>query len=140
MDQGSFEAAEGAVEQAVQWLRLGVEAIGALIVALGVVIAVAGFVRAIAQRRHPAHAVTGYTGVRLTLARYLGLALEFQLASDILSTAIAPSWTAIGKLAAIAVIRTVLNYFLSKEMEVEARELEPRRKADESSRQAPREA
>ncbi|HEX9937420.1 MAG TPA: DUF1622 domain-containing protein [Longimicrobium sp.] len=140
MIQGSFEVAEGAVEQAVQWLRLGVEAIGALIVALGVVLAVAGFVRAIAQRRHPAHAVTGYTGVRLTLARYLGLALEFQLASDILSTAIAPSWTAIGKLAAIAVIRTVLNYFLSKEMEVEARELEPQRKADESARQAPRQA
>ena len=138
MLQGSFEVAEGTVEQAVQWLRLGVEAVGALIVAIGVVLAIGGFVRAIAQRRHPAHAVTGYTGVRLTLARYLGLALEFQLASDILSTAIAPSWDAIGKLAAIAVIRTVLNYFLSKEIEVEAKELEPHRQAHEDARQAER--
>lgn len=48
------------------------------------------------------------------LSRYL--ALEFQLGSDILSTAVAPSWDQIGKLAAIAVIRTVLNYFLTKEM------------------------
>jgi hypothetical protein len=52
----------------------------------------------------------------LTLARFLAIALEFQLGADILSTAVAPSWDAIGKLAAIAVIRTALNYFLSREM------------------------
>jgi uncharacterized membrane protein len=51
------------------------------------------------------------------------LALEFQLAADILSTAVAPTWEAIGKLAAIAVIRTVLNYFLTKEMEKEKTEV-----------------
>lgn len=61
----------------------------------------------------------GYTKVRLLLARYLALALEFQLGADILSTAIAPSWDQIGKLGAIAVIRTALNYFLSREMEQE---------------------
>ena len=48
--------------------------------------------------------------------RYLALALEFQLGADILSTAIAPSWEQIGKLGAIAVIRTALNYFLMREM------------------------
>ncbi len=58
-----------------------------------------------------------FTAIRLTLARYLALALEFQLAADILSTAIAPSWEQIGKLGAIAVIRTALNFFLSKEMQ-----------------------
>jgi uncharacterized membrane protein len=47
------------------------------------------------------------------------LALEFQLGADILSTAIAPSWDEIGKLGAIAVIRTGLNYFLSIEMREE---------------------
>jgi uncharacterized membrane protein len=39
-----------------------------------------------------------------------------QLAADVLSTAIAPSWDQIGKLGAIAVIRTALNYFLRREM------------------------
>ena len=58
--------------------------------------------------------------VRLTLANHLSLALEFQLAADILSTAIAPSWDQIGKLAAIAVIRTGLNFFLAREIEGEA--------------------
>jgi hypothetical protein len=44
---------------------------------------------------------------------------EFQVASDVLETAIAPSWDQLGILAAIATIRTVLNFFLSREMENE---------------------
>jgi uncharacterized membrane protein len=52
----------------------------------------------------------------------LALALEFQLGADILSTAIAPSWEQIGKLGAIAVIRTALNFFLSKEMAQERKQ------------------
>ena len=47
--------------------------------------------------------------------------LEFQLGADILSTAVAPSWEQIGKLGAIAVIRTGLNFFLSMEMQSERR-------------------
>jgi uncharacterized membrane protein len=53
------------------------------------------------------------------------LALEFQLGADILSTAIAPSWDEIGKLGAIAVIRTGLNYFLSIEMREEREGITP---------------
>ncbi len=66
----------------------------------------------------------GFVAVRISFARYLALALEFQLGADILSTAIAPSWDQIGKLGAIAVIRTALNYFLMREMETERAELE----------------
>ena len=51
--------------------------------------------------------------------------MEFQLGADILSTAIAPSWEQIGKLGAIAVIRTALNYFLSREMREERHETSP---------------
>lgn len=57
-----------------------------------------------------------YNDIRLTLARFLALALEFELGADILSTAVAPTWDQIGKLGAIAVIRTALNYFLTREM------------------------
>jgi len=55
--------------------------------------------------------------IRLRLGRWLTLALEFELAADILRTAITPSWTEIGQLAAIVVLRTALNYFLQKEIE-----------------------
>lgn len=98
----------------VQWLKLGIETIGAVLIAVGVAVAVVGLVRQIASGEP-----TVFTTTRLTLARYLALALEFQLGADILSTAIAPSWEQIGKLAAIAVIRTGLNFFLSLEMQQE---------------------
>jgi uncharacterized membrane protein len=55
--------------------------------------------------------------IRLRLGRWLAVALEFELAADILRTAIAPTWNEIGQLAAIVILRTVLNYFLQKEID-----------------------
>lgn len=55
--------------------------------------------------------------VRLRLGRWLAVALEFELAADILRTAVAPTWTEIGQLAAIVVLRTVLNFFLQQEID-----------------------
>lgn len=55
--------------------------------------------------------------IRLALGRSLALALEFELGADILKTAVAPSWNDVGLLAAIAVLRTALNYFLERELE-----------------------
>jgi uncharacterized membrane protein len=109
-----FEQVEEQVIVVVQWLKLGVETIGAGIIGLGVLIAIVLFLRALAARRP-----TDFNSIRLILARYLALALEFQLGADILSTAIAPGWQEIGKLGAIAIIRTALNYFLSLEMKEE---------------------
>ena len=108
------DVVENFVVEGVQWLKLGVEVTGALIVALGVTIGIVQFLFALAARR-----VANFNAIRLVLARYLALALEFQLGADILSTAVAPSWTEIGKLGAIAVIRTALNFFLSREMREE---------------------
>jgi uncharacterized membrane protein len=53
--------------------------------------------------------------IRLRFARWLALAIEFELAADIIRTMIAPMWNDIGQLAAIIVIRTALNFFLGRE-------------------------
>ena len=109
-----YEAFQGTIIDLVQWLRLAVETMSAVVIAAGVGMAIYDFTRAFALRRPE-----GYGDVRQTLARYLALALELQLGADILSTAIAPSWDQIGKLGAIAVIRTGLNYFLIREIREE---------------------
>ena len=54
--------------------------------------------------------------LRIKLGSWLALALEFQLGADILATTVAPSWESLGKLAAISLIRTFLNYFLNQEL------------------------
>ncbi|UHD15878.1 DUF1622 domain-containing protein [Thiocapsa bogorovii] len=100
----------------VLWLKLGVEAMGALIIGIGVLVATYQFIGALLSS-----GIKDYNPIRLTLARYLALALEFQVGADILSTAVAPSWDQIGKLGAIVVIRTALNYFLMREMQEEHR-------------------
>jgi uncharacterized membrane protein len=123
--EGAFGAAEQFVQNGVEWLRLGVESIGALVIAAGIVAAI--FRAANLWRRGAPRA---YTALRLTLAHYLAVALEFQLAADILSTAVAPTWERIGKLAAVAVIRTGLNYFLAREMEAEEAHLQRRASGD----------
>ncbi len=55
--------------------------------------------------------------IRVRFGSWLALALEFQLAADILATTINPSMDELIKLAIIALIRTFLNYFLSKDIE-----------------------
>ena len=97
-----------------------VEAAGALIIFVGAVLAAVAFVRAALVSR----STREFVRVRLRLGRYLALGLEFQLASDVLSTAVAPTFEEIGKLAAVATIRTALNYFLSKEIEKERLEVD----------------
>jgi uncharacterized membrane protein len=55
--------------------------------------------------------------LRVSFGSWLVLALEFQLGSDILSTTIAPSFEELAQLAIIAGIRTLLNYFLQKDLD-----------------------
>lgn len=105
---------EAFVQGFVQWLRFIVEIIGACTIGIGAAIALGRFLRALVTQRE-----ADFNAIRLILARYLALALEFQLGADILSTAVAPGWQEIGKLGAIAVIRTGLNFFLSREMKEE---------------------
>ena len=119
-----FGQLEEQVRSCVEWLRLLVETLGALVIAVGVVVVLVGLLRHLFSQRDG-----NFIPIRLAFARYLTLALELQLAADILSTSVAPTWERIGKLAAIAVIRTALNYFLSKEIKderaSEEREMKP---------------
>ena len=52
----------------------------------------------------------------LRYARWLVAGLTFQLAADIIETSIATGWEAVGRIAAIAVVRTFLNYFLDRDL------------------------
>ena len=114
MEETLFGSSETFVYQAADWIKLAVEVMGVAIIAWGVAFSLFCY-----GRQLFGGVDENYIPLRLSLSRYLVVALEFQLAADIMGTAIAPDWNAIGKLAAIAVIRTLLNYFLTKEMEKE---------------------
>ena len=107
-----------------------VEACGAAVIVVGALWAFVRFV-VVGLRDRNAGA---FVPVRLTLGRFLALGLEFQLASDVLRTAVAPSFRELGQLAAVATIRTALNYFLAKEIAEERRQLAEDRADDDPVR------
>jgi uncharacterized membrane protein len=52
----------------------------------------------------------------LRYGRWLVAALTFQLAADIVESSVLRSWHEIGRLAAVAGVRTFLNYFLDRDI------------------------
>ncbi|MEP7109349.1 MAG: DUF1622 domain-containing protein, partial [Ferruginibacter sp.] len=54
--------------------------------------------------------------IRIQFGSSVSVALELLLGADVLATAVSPDWNEIGKLAAIAILRTALNYFLEREL------------------------
>ena len=61
----------------------------------------------------------GFAGVRLTFGSWLAMALEFQLGADIVATSTSPTGAHLVQLAVVAVIRTLLNVFLARDLEQE---------------------
>ncbi|NEB03358.1 DUF1622 domain-containing protein [Streptomyces sp. SID13726] len=120
---------DSTLHDTVEILARLVEFAGAVVIFVGAIIAFLGFatesLRATRRSGTGKSAAAGdFNRVRLGLGRFLALGLEFQLAGDILRTAVAPTFTQIGQLAAIAAIRTALNYFLGKEIKEQRREVE----------------
>jgi uncharacterized membrane protein len=98
-------------ELIIKHMGIVIELLAALIIGIGLVKFVIRYVANLVKggvERNNKH-------LRIRFGIALTLALELLLAADILQTAMAPTWDDIGKLGAIAVIRTVLNYFLEQE-------------------------
>lgn|SRR5690349_338383 len=60
--------------------------------------------------------VNSKEAIRVQFGSSVAVALELMLGADVLATAVAPTWDELGKLAAIAIIRTALNFFLEREL------------------------
>ena len=112
----TYDAAERVVRAGVEWLCLTIETLGAVVIVVGVIIASVELAHHVIRARDK-----NFMPIWLGLARHLTLALELQLAADVLATAVEPTWERIGKLAAIAALRTALNFFLNEEMKDERR-------------------
>ncbi|WP_019504189.1 DUF1622 domain-containing protein [Pleurocapsa sp. PCC 7319] len=104
--------AEGILLPTAILLKIVIESIALLILALAIIKAVQKLLFHNGRKNREKK----LNQVRLDLGTALALSLEFLLAADIAATAVSPSWDAVGKLAAITAIRTFLNFFLEKEV------------------------
>ena len=104
---------EEALKTAIGYMVPVVEACGALAVFLGVVRAFVLYLRA-CIRPHS----TVLPSLRYRLGQSMVIGLEFQVAADILKTALSPEWNDILFLAALIALRTILNFMLERELKV----------------------
>ena len=101
---------------AVGILQFVLETASAICVLTGFILTVC---IAMKSRQEPA----ANPAIKLTFGRWLLLALELQLAADILNTTVDPDIEGLVKLFGIALIRTFLNYFLTREIDIQEKHL-----------------
>jgi uncharacterized membrane protein len=118
-------AMEELIKQVAGHVALAIEMIAILIVTVGALEAAGTAVRMLFITASD----TARRNAMLKFEHWLAVGLTFQLAGDIVHTAVTPTWDDIGRLAAIAVIRTFLTYFLERDIK-ELRELPAKRGAE----------
>jgi uncharacterized membrane protein len=101
---------ESTLHAIASYVSMAIEFVAIAVIVIGVVEALVDLPRV--GMRSPKRRL-----VWLAFARWLVAGMTLQLAADLVGTSFDPSWDQIGHLAAIAVIRTFLSYFLDREME-----------------------
>lgn len=105
---------EGILRQLAADTALAVEAAAVVLIAYGAAEALAATIGHLLRGR----SIAGWRKqLFVRFGVWLLLGLQFALAADIVRSVIAPSWQDIGQLAAIAAIRTFLNYFLERDLD-----------------------
>jgi uncharacterized membrane protein len=104
--------AEHLLQEFALGLKVILEFVAILIIAIALINSLQTFFRVQKQHRNP----LAQQAIRLDIGLSLALSLEFLLAADIVGTAVSPNWDAIAKLAAVTGIRTFLNFFLHREV------------------------
>lgn len=97
------------------FIALGLESIAVILIATGGVQALIQLFRF--SVKDPKRPFFHKKEVWVGFAVWLLLGLEFELGADVIRSAISPTWDQLGQLAAIAAVRTFLNYFLEKDIE-----------------------
>jgi len=106
---------ESLLHEIAHYIALTIEAVAILIIAIGTVEAVVGIFRAVFSRH--ADNVDRLRAIWLGYSHWLVAGLTFQLAADVVNTSFSQTWDEVGRLAAVAAIRTFLSYFLDHEVE-----------------------
>jgi len=103
------------LDRVVRVIYLSISVLGALVVVWGVLEAMIHFLRAKVRTR-VSDQIHENEAIRQHLGAHLLLGLEIFIAADIISSVVSPSWDKVGILAAIVAIRTVLSFFLRREV------------------------
>ncbi len=101
----------------ITYISSAIGVIGIIVIIYGCFISILKFIKIENKRFKGEMSLRDNDILRLTLGTYLLLGLEFLIAADIIRTILKPSLEEVAILGAIVAIRTVINYFLDREIE-----------------------
>lgn len=104
----------GIFHSIINIVSFGLNIVGALITMWGIAVSLSIFLKKEFSSKEDC--IKSNEAIRVKLGSYLVLALEFFIAGDIIKTIITPTWEGLGILGAIVIIRTILSYFLTKDI------------------------
>ncbi len=107
---------ENLLRNLVGYLAAVAEVSAAVVIGFAILQGILSFFKLLLHQ--PNRHIDASENIRWRLGRLLALGLEFTVASDILRTAVAPTRQDILNLGAIVILRTLLNYFLEREIRV----------------------
>lgn len=112
------------VSHYLNFFAMAISVISLIIVVYGAIIAIFDFIKNEVMRFTGHYSSTNIRKIRAGFGTYMLLGLEFLIASDILKTVLEPGWNELLILGGIVVLRTVLSFFLNREIkELQAEEL-----------------
>jgi uncharacterized membrane protein len=104
--------------QVLDYVTLAIGSVAVLIIVYGVILGIVELVKTEWRRFRAAKEEKSVTfeRIRCDIGFHLLLGLEFLIAADIIRTILSPTLQELAILGGIVVIRTVLSYFLGKEV------------------------
>ncbi len=100
----------------IEQIALGLELVGVIIVTWGAIKAISYLVHKEYSKEKHHKKREKFITLRHEFGLSLVLSLEFLLAADIIRTVISPTYDELGKVAILMAIRTILSFFLTREI------------------------
>ena len=110
------------LDSVIEWVALGIDIVASVIMVWGFLVSVYAFIKA--SFGEPAGQIQRLQMVRCGLGMKLVFALELLIISDLLHTVVSRTIDDLLFLAALVVIRTIVAYFLNREIQEVEMEIE----------------
>jgi|SRR6476660_5114128 uncharacterized membrane protein len=118
MQESTGASIEAFLKPVINYISIAIEVAIAIIITVIVIVTLVGIIRVILSRGSKREEQTKHIQyIRYTLIRGLLIALDFVVAADILKTILAPSSTELATLVVVVVIRILLSWSLTKEIQ-----------------------
>lgn len=104
------------IHSVIVFVQHCISTVGVVIIATGVFFCLCQYLYYIFSGRLQSSGGASINAIRLNLSRVLILGLEFIVAADLIGSTTTPDYYAVGLLAIIVIVRTVLTFSINKEI------------------------